>query len=517
MSAQDSLLQRLEFIGFDTQARAALRDLRPLISRAIGPALTVFYDKVRTTPETRRFFQDDTHMANAKNRQIQHWKIISSADYDDGYLQAVQKIGQAHARLGLEPRWYIGGYALVTEGLIRALVTELWPKLFQRSKSGADRMSAGLSALMKAVMLDMDCAISIYLDTLAEEARRAEATLQTGNRKVVEDAMQIMANSLERLAAGDLTSRVTDELSADYQKLKHDFNAAVDKLREAFNALAESTTNIKTGAEEIAAASEDLSRRTEKQAASLEQTAAALEQLTASVKQTAAGAGEAAKLVVTMKGDAQESGDVVKQAVSAMGGIEASSQQISKIIGVIDEIAFQTNLLALNAGVEAARAGDAGRGFAVVAQEVRALAQRSAEAAKEIKTLIATSTTEVGLGVNLVRQTGQSLQRIIDRVANVDRLVAEIAASAKEQAGSLNEVNIAVSQMDQLTQQNAAMVEQATAATHSLRGETDELALLVARFRIGEAPCPSAASGPKGAQPLAAQRKKLAAYAASGK
>jgi methyl-accepting chemotaxis protein len=192
-----------------------------------------------------------------------------------------------------------------------------------------------------------------------------------------------------------------------------------------------------------------------------------------------------------------------------MGGIEGSSQQISKIIGVIDEIAFQTNLLALNAGVEAARAGDAGRGFAVVAQEVRALAQRSAQAAKEIKGLIASSAADVGVGVDLVRQTGISLRKNIDQVVGVDHLVRDIATSAREQATSLNEVNIAVNQMDQMTQQNAAMVEQATAATRSLKDETDELARLIAKFEIGDAP----RSAPAQERTLAAQRARLAAYA----
>lgn len=512
MSAQDPLQQRLEFINFDARTQAALRELKPLIGKAIGPALEAFYEKLRKTPEKRRFFRDEAHMSGAKSRQEQHWEIISGADFGETYVRAVKAIGQTHARLGLEPRWYIGGYALVTERLVHALVKDHWPSLLQRSKGGADGTAEALSALMKAVMLDMDCAISGYLDALDEERRRAEAARQEAERRTTE-AMKVTAKSLERLAAGDLASRIDADLAAEFQQLKIDFNSAVVGLREAIAAVARSTQGIKSGAEEIAQASDDLSRRTEKQAANLEQTAAALELLTASVKQTAAGAGEASKVVATMKTDAQASGDVVKQAVSAMGEIETSSRQISKIIGVIDEIAFQTNLLALNAGVEAARAGDAGRGFAVVAQEVRALAQRSAEAAKEIKALIAASSAEVGVGVNLVRQTGASLQRIIDRVAGVDSLVAEIAASAKEQSGSLNEVNIAVNQMDQLTQQNAAMVEQATAAIHSLRGETDELARHVAKFRTDGSASASVAPAPSQGQPLAAQRETLAAIA----
>lgn len=516
MSAKDPLQQRLDFIGYDAPAQKTMRRLKPLISQAIGPALSAFYDKVLRTPEIEGFFRDETHMAEAKRRQEQHWDIISSANYGEAYARAVQAIGQAHARLGLEPRWHIGGYALVTEQLIHALVKDHWPSLLQRSKSGAEGMAEALSALTKAVLLDLDYAISSYLEALDEQRRKSEAARLDAERKTI-TAVEATAAALERLAAGNLTARIDADLATEFHKLKYDFNAAVARLRDALSAVATSAQSIKSGTDEISHASEDLSRRTEKQAARLEETAAALEQLTASVKQTATGAADASKVVANMKSDAQESGEVVKQAIEAMGEIEGSSRQISKIIGVIDEIAFQTNLLALNAGVEAARAGEAGRGFAVVAQEVRALAQRSADAAKEIKALIAASSAEVGVGVDLVRQTGASLQRIIDRVGGVDALVAEIAASAREQASSLGEVNGAVAQMDQMTQQNAAMVEEAAAATRGLKDETEELARLVAKFEIGETDASAFATAPSHAQPLPAQRERLATFAAGAR
>ena len=229
-----------------------------------------------------------------------------------------------------------------------------------------------------------------------------------------------------------------------------------------------------------------MSRRTEQQAASLEETAAALDQITATVRKTAENSNEARNTVSVTKADTETSGAVVRETVTAMSGIEASSKQIGTIIGVIDEIAFQTNLLALNAGVEAARAGDAGRGFAVVATEVRALAQRSAEAAKEIKALISASSQQVDTGVKLVGETGKALARIAEQVARLNGLVSDISFSAQEQATGLNQVNTAVNQMDQVTQQNAAMVEEATAASHNLSGEAQELARLVGQFRIGE-------------------------------
>ncbi|CAN5653189.1 methyl-accepting chemotaxis protein [soil metagenome] len=300
-------------------------------------------------------------------------------------------------------------------------------------------------------------------------------------------AVEQIAGGLEQLARNNLRHRIQTPVDPAFEKVRNDFNTAMTMLDETIAAVSNSTNSVGGGAEEIASASDDLSRRTEQQAASLEQTAAALDEITATVKRSAEGTRQASGAAAAARSEAQKSGEVVSETVAAMGEIETSSKQISQIIGVIDEIAFQTNLLALNAGVEAARAGDAGRGFAVVASEVRALAQRSAQAAKEIKTLIATSSAQVERGVKLVGQTGESLVGIVSKVAEIDSLISEMASSSQEQATGLNQVNIAVNQMDQVTQQNAAMVEEATAAASNLRSESQELAQLVSRFQTGAA------------------------------
>ena len=325
-----------------------------------------------------------------------------------------------------------------------------------------------------------------FQQELDRKLRDMEAAFELAGREQ-QAVVDVMAKGLSGLAGGDLSTRIAAQVASDYIALKNDFNAAAAGLEDAIRTIAGVAGQIGSGTQEIAQASNDLSRRTEQQAASLEETAAALDEIAATVRQTADGAARATTEVASARTDAERSGQVVGEAVAAMGAIEDSSRQITQIISVIDEIAFQTNLLALNAGVEAARAGDAGRGFAVVAQEVRALAQRSAEAAKEIKTLISTSTQQVGAGVDLVGQTGEALNRIVGRVAAIDDLVRQISSSSQEQASGLAEVNTAVNHMDQVVQQNAAMVEQATAATHSLKGETAQLVSLVGRFKIGGA------------------------------
>lgn len=344
--------------------------------------------------------------------------------------------------------------------------------------------------MARAVLVFRDTAVSKALadqakakaDQAKAEADQAKAEADAAAREVVQN----LSAALERLAMGNLSMPIETRFPADYEKLRNDYNTALRSLTDLIADISSGVSSLGEGARDISSAADQMAHRTEQQAASLEETAAALNEITVAVQAAAGGAGLAKQAVDVAHKDVERSGQTMDEAVAAMERIETSSREMELIVGTIDEIAFQTNLLALNAGVEAARAGESGRGFAVVAQEVRALAQRSAEAAKEIKVLISSSNEQVQLGAKLVNETGGALGKVVGQFGEISRLVTEIASSANEQASGLNEVNVAVNQMDRFTQQNAAMVEESTAASHAIRAETERLRSKVSVFKVAE-------------------------------
>ncbi|MBY5413153.1 HAMP domain-containing protein [Rhizobium leguminosarum] len=363
-------------------------------------------------------------------------------------------------------------------------------------------MASAVEVFRQAAIANKQCEQHAEAARLQGEAERITARKQADEDAAVRlrAATSGLAAGLKRLASGDLAFQIDEPFAPDFENLRHDFNMSIRQLDQTLGAIATAIAAIDEGTREIASGAGDLSKRTEQQAASLEETAAALDQITANVSNSSKRTDEARTEATDANRNAAKSSEVVSHAEEAMRRIETSSQQISSIIGVIDEIAFQTNLLALNAGVEAARAGDAGKGFAVVAQEVRELAQRSAQAAKEIKGHIQKSSVEVESGVKLVLDTSQVLKAISEQIARINQHMDAIAVSAREQSTGLAEVNTAVNSMDQVTQQNAAMVEQSTAASGQLAQEAATLRELVSRFKLRATAPTQSVAGRRGGQ-----------------
>ncbi len=345
-----------------------------------------------------------------------------------------------------------------------------------------------------------DLSRRLKLDDKADFLRRLSEDI---NRmaEVTESAVQDVAENLSLMARGDLSQQVSGDYKGMFGRLRDDANATAAKLREFAAQLGDSTRQVREASAEISSGSQNLAQRTEGQASSLEETAAAMHEMLSTVRQNAENAKAANTLAAAARSTAEKGGRVTAEAVTAMNAIEGSAQKIGDIVGLIDEIAFQTNLLALNASVEAARAGEAGKGFAVVAQEVRALAQRSANASKEIKTLIGISNSQVKNGAGLVNQAGASLEEIVGAVKKVSDIVAEIAEASQEQSRGLEEINAAVAQMDNITQRNAGLVQETSAASRLLADQAEALQTLVGFFKIGaqdhaspQTPAPASAS-----------------------
>ena len=492
-SVSRDLSDRLDFVGLGKPERDALRQAKPVITASLDGALDTFYKKATAHPVTSKFFSSDAHVKSAKSRQAKHWEKIAGADFDAGYVEAVTAIGRVHARLGLEPRWYIGGYSMIVESIVRAVVEKHLDGFLYRKK--AKDLSLDITAVMKAAFIDMDYGISVYLEALQEAREKSEAERRTLADQQ-DHAMQAMESSLARLAKGDLTATIDEDLAPQFNAMKTNFNSALATLDRALGSIVQAADETSGNASELVTGTDNMARRTEQQAASLEQTAAALEEITTISKESASRTEEARRVVTHATSEARKSGEVVEQAVSAMSAIEDSSRRITQIIGVIDEISFHTNLLALNAGVEAARAGEAGKGFAVVAQEVRELAQKSSDAAKQIRSLIDKSFADVLRGVSLVNQTGEALSNIGEQVAHINGHIDAITSSAREQAIGIGEINTAIGSMDHMTQQNAAMVEQTNAATHNLMRVSTTLTELAAQFTVSSGEAPTAVQRP---------------------
>lgn len=462
-TARNPLSQRLAFYHLSAQDPDFAR-LSSALDRHGKAALDRFYQNVSATPETAGFFPNREAIDRAHNAQSRHWKTIFDKGLGDAYVAATNRIGDIHSRIGLEPKWYLGGYANILEHMITGILTE-----GSRSYSPRRRADAKLVAtLVKVAILDMDMAITRYFE--AEDARRSEV-------------VSILGKTLTDVSNGDLTTEMPP-LPKDFASIEPVFRGALDRIIGSLTNIAASSAQLLTSAGEMRAASDDLARRTEVQAAALEESSAAIRELSDTVADTDRAIGDLAQSVQRTHQVAEGGEKTVKDAIAAMDEIERGASEIGKIIGMIEDIAFQTNLLALNAGVEAARVGEHGRGFAVVANEVRSLAQSSASAAEQIRSLIRNSNTQVDHGARMVQDVGRALFAIMEEVKRTSDVTGRIAEQSAAQSTNLRQVNSAINEMSETTQRNAAMAEESNAAVHQMEGEASHVARTMAQFRL---------------------------------
>lgn len=461
------LQQKLAHFQLDGENAALLREVGELLKPELDAVLTAFYKRAQANSETSAFFDGPERMEYARNAQKKHWTRLLSGEFDAEYLASVDRIGRTHARIDLPLDTYMSAYSLATTDLVAAL----FKRIPRRKRT---RLAVLVGVLTRAFALDIERVVETTFRIQAEEQTAAFGHINT---------------AIEKLAQGDLTHVIPGPDSSDYPKrfdtVRTKLNGATANLRDTMTQVTGTTSNLVKIVEEVSAAADDLSERTANQAASLEETAAAVHELTENVANSSKITQEANQVAVNASQTALEGARTVEDASGAMNRIQTSSNQITRIIGLIDDIAFQTNLLALNAGVEAARAGSAGSGFAVVAEEVRVLAGNASDAARQITELVSTSSKEVASGVDLIDNAGRNLKAIVESFEKVSDLSAAIAAASSEQSTALAEVNSAVGQMDSVTQQNAAMVEQTTAAASIMRQNATEVAAALSGLKIG--------------------------------
>lgn len=488
---ETDIRERLAFLGIGAAEKVLISRIGQQVRQTLGPALDRFYRRVDETPALSRFFSNPLHQKSARTQQEKHWSRILDGDFGADYVQSTKAIGNTHARIGLEPQWYIGSYGLLLEGIVSGFLREAWPqppqgffdRLFRKAKPvlPVEEATRRVGLLIKAALLDMELGLQTYTLNMDDQERSRAEKERTESLTALSEAL---ADALERMAKGDLVQEIDPDLETETTRMSGAFQNACAGLSHIVHAVRSTSGVVEHRARTLSSSSEDVACRIAEQVQALGTVSRNITELTASVKEVAEEARQADETVEACCNETGQGAEIVNRTVEAMAKISESSTQIVQIISVIDEIAFQTNLLALNAGVEAARAGDAGRGFAVVAQEIRALAQRSTTAAREIKELISSSMEDVERGVKMVDETGAALGNITTSVSRLGEAVGEIASGAEEQALRIMEINASTTQLEAVTKTNAAIVQEMSGSSQELVWDAAELMKIVMNFKV---------------------------------
>jgi methyl-accepting chemotaxis protein len=495
MSNQTRLADRLAFIELDGSAAQRLTGMKDVLKAALPGALDRFYSKIQAEPATRAVLANPGVLHRTKGRQRAHWDRVSAGRFDQRYLAAVTRVAEAHARIGLEPHWHIGGYAILLEQLVNSILAERWPKaLFGRRRSGAADVAADIVAVLKAVLLDIDLAVAVYL-----QATGATVSAPAAPAAIAE----ALAPALTALSLGDLTHRIEAALPAGHDTLREDYNLGMDRLHDTVASLAQTTGRVTTGAEQMAHAAADAARRAAKQEAGLRQTVDGLKAITLSADHMTTAAAAVHGRMEVAEAQVEAAKAALHGAAATIIALDRSSGELAGMTAAVEEITAQAQILAMTAAVEAARAGDAGRGFAVIAAEMRALAQRLVATTREIKAVVDRSSCQAAGGARLVGDGHAALRRISAEVAETKAVITDIGGTAREQERGLGQIGKLAATLEYEAREGAEFCQRAASAGTDLAEDAAAQLRLVRRFRIAR---PLNVAAPPKRRPLAVVR-----------
>ncbi|HVK92561.1 MAG TPA: globin-coupled sensor protein [Mycoplana sp.] len=501
-----SLRDRLRFAGVEPAHGKVLRDHRQTLERHVEAALRDLFQRFQTFPDAARNFQSERAIDRLHDLHASHWSVLTDARFDSLYAERVKVLADAESQMGLDPRWRMSGHAIVLEHVIGGLVEEYWPKSILPSVRAArsKELAELISAFVRIAMVDAEIGVSLRFNELRHNHHRAMGEQRQADRGALED---VFGDVIRSLANIDFTHRTGGQMPEDWRDLAGTLDGALDDVQRELGAVTARGEESAALVQALSAQTERMSERSSAQSAELAGTAATLEGIAGRLKLNLTETRNAEAAAQVTRQSAEQSGRIVGEAMSAMADIEASAEKIGQIIGVIDEIAFQTNLLALNAGIEAARAGDSGRGFAVVAQEVRALAQRSADAAREIKQLVSGTKAQVEAGVNRVNRTQDAIGGIVRQVADINDAIAGIVRQGGEEVGGLDTVAGDLGRISAQAKADAELAASAGQSGADLQAVIVELGRTIRQFHIRHEP---SVAGHAGFRPEAASLSRAA-------